>query len=146
MSLVKYQPRHGRLAFLDTFFDDFFTRDRFFSDLRNEATHQPSANICETKEAYRIELSTPGFRKDDFVIELNDRVLKISGRVEQSKEAEAKTYSRREFKSASFSRSFTLPETVHEEKIEATYENGLLHITLPKKEEAQPQSRAIPLR
>lgn len=146
MSLIKYQPSQGRPAFLDTFFDDFFTRDRFFSDLNKTATFEPSANISETKEAYCIELATPGFSKDDFSIELNERVLKLSGRKEESKDTEKSAYSLREFYGASFSRSFTLPDTIREDKIEAKYDNGVLTVLLPKKEEAQPQSRTIRVR
>lgn len=146
MSLIKYQPRRSRTSLLDSFFDDVFTPDRFFNDLTNERVFQPSANISEKPKAYHIELAVPGFDKDSFSLELNDHVLQISGRHDEVNTNEEKTYSLREFKSASFKRSFTLPETIQADKIEAQYEQGVLMIILPKKEEAQPQSRTIPVR
>ncbi len=146
MSIVRYQPRQGRPAFLDTFFDDFFTRDRFLSDLTEGRRVTPAANIAEAKEAYRVELAVPGFRKGDFSIELNDGVLHISGDHQQELNEDTTEYSLREFTGTQFSRSFNLPDTIDEEKIEANYENGILTIVLPKKEEAQPRSRTIRVR
>ncbi|MEI6489083.1 MAG: Hsp20/alpha crystallin family protein [Bacteroidota bacterium] len=108
--------------------DDFFTREF--------ASYVPAVNFSEGKERYHLDLSAPGFEKDDFKIELNKGVLTISGHHKTEKETTEKTYSRKEFSYGSFQRSFTLPEGVNENGVEAKYENGILKISLAKKEDA----------
>lgn len=146
MGLIKYQARHGRPAFLDTFFDDFFTRDRFFNEMANANRFVPAANIAEGESAFTIELSVPGFEKSDFSIEVNKGVLSVKGSHKQHTETpeEANTrsedgkpsrYALREFATRGFVRSFNLPETVDSEHIEANYTNGVLSLKLPKRNE-----------
>jgi HSP20 family protein len=126
----------GNMPYL---FDDFFTKD-FFGINPGSFTQRaasPAVNIKETDGDFQLEVSAPGMKKDDFVLELDKNMLTISAEFKNEKEDKDETgdYTRREFNYSSFSRSFTLPEDkVNEEKIEATYMDGILYVTLPKKE------------
>ncbi|MES2140716.1 MAG: Hsp20/alpha crystallin family protein [Bacteroidota bacterium] len=94
----------------------------------------PSVNITETEKEYKIELAAPGLEKKDFKIEVENKVLIISSEKEEEKKEEDKNYKRREFSYSSFSRSFQLPEDILSDKIDAKYENGILKLSVPKKE------------
>ena len=123
-------------------FDDFFTRDLFDLGNRGQSftnTTLPSVNIVENNESFAVEMAAPGMRKEDFHIQLNNEVLTISSQKESRNEfKENERYTRHEFSYQSFERSFHLPKTVVDEsKIQAQYENGILRILIPKKEEAK---------
>ncbi|WP_223883330.1 MULTISPECIES: Hsp20/alpha crystallin family protein [Arenibacter] len=94
-------------------------------------------NIKETAEAYFVEMAVPGLNKSDFKIDIDNQVLSISAELEEESEDKQENYTRREFGYSSFKRSFNLPETVNEEHIEAKYNEGILSVHLPKKEEAK---------
>jgi HSP20 family protein len=121
--------------------DNFF-RNRLFgpslldieSDLLEGRITAPLANITETKKEFKVDLSAPGLKKDDFRVELEDGALVVSAEKKEETKEDTENYRRREFSYNSFSRSFQLPENVEEEKINARYENGMLHISIPKKE------------
>lgn len=127
------------------FFDDFFSKDLFNWNDKHftvSGATLPSVNVKETDDAFAIELAAPGMKKEDFNIELNKHVLTISSEQKEEHEEKDKNgkYTRREFNYHSFSRSFNLPaEVVESEKIEAVYKDGILNITVPKKEVAKPQ-------
>lgn len=140
MTLVK---RNGSLLNqMPALFDDFFNRDLFnwgtlnFSDTN---TTIPAVNIKETAENYEVEVAAPGMKKDDFKVELDGNALTISSeRSDEKSENENERYSRKEFSYQSFQRTFTLQKDVVDiDKIEAKYENGLLKLLIPKKEEAK---------
>lgn len=97
----------------------------------------PAANIVENKDNYEVSLAAPGMKKDDFNIDVEGNVLTISAEKEEKNEEKDERYSRKEFNYTSFSRSFTLPEGVNKDKIDASYDNGLLKLSLPKTEEAK---------
>jgi HSP20 family protein len=99
----------------------------------------PSANIKETEDSFGIELVAPGFKKDAFKVEVHDRNLTISAEEKSETEEKKETFLRKEYRFGSFSRSFRLPNTVDSDKIEAVYEDGVLHLSIPKKEEAKPK-------
>ena len=128
---------------MPSLFDRFFGNDFFDWSNRNFSntnTTLPAVNIKEDKNGFEVEMSAPGFKKADFKIELNNNMLTISS--EKKIESETKKdqqFTRKEFSYQSFSRSFTLPETVEEESIEAKYESGILSIRIPKREEAKPK-------
>ena len=84
-----------------------------------------------------VSLAAPGLKKSDFKIEVEGNMLTISSEKEESKEEKETRYTRKEYSYTSFSRSFTLPEEVNKEKIDAVYEDGVLKLTLPKMEEAK---------
>lgn len=130
------------LSTLPRFFDDFFTRDFFDGSMRNFSltnTTIPAVNIVETHESFVVEMAAPGMEKQDFQVELNNEILTISSKKEVYNELkENERYSRREFSYQSFQRSFHLPKSVVDEsKIKATYQEGILRVLIPKKEEAK---------
>jgi len=97
----------------------------------------PSVNITENKDQYNVSLAVPGMKKDDFKIDVEGNILTISCEKDETKEENEKRYTRKEYSYSSFSRSFTLPDEVNREKIDARYEEGLLKISLPRKEEVK---------
>ena len=136
--------RNGNLfnSFPGIFEDDFFTRDLFNWGLTNNShtgTTLPAVNIKETADSFEVEMAAPGMTKNDFKIELDSNVLTItSERQNEQDQKEGERYSRKEFSYQSFQRTFTLPkEVVDDDKIEARYENGVLHLVIPKKEAAK---------
>ncbi|GJM28813.1 MAG: heat-shock protein [Cyclobacteriaceae bacterium] len=125
---------------LNTFFDDFLTGDFFdnkWSNFSATGTTVPAVNIVETKDDFQVEMAAPGMGKGDFNIELDNDMLTISSDKQDSKEEQESSYSRREFSYLSFKRSFHLPNTVEAEKIKAKYQDGVLRLVIPKKEEAK---------
>jgi HSP20 family protein len=140
MTLIR---RNGNgLGSLPVLFDDFFRRDLFDwgnSNFSNTDTTMPAVNIRETADNYEVEVAAPGMTKDDFKVELDGSTLTISSEKQSQKnEGDEERYSRREFSYQSFQRTFNLQKEVMDvEKIEARYENGLLHLVIPKKEEAK---------
>ena len=138
--------RNGNLLNpLPMLFDDFLHRDLFDwknSNFSDTSTTIPSVNIKETSDNYEVEVAAPGMTKNDFKVELEGNVLTISSeRSNQNEENEEKVderFLKREFSYQSFQRTFTLKnEVVDIDKIEAKYENGLLHLMIPKKEEVK---------
>lgn len=123
-------------------FEDFLSRELFNwenSNFSSTSTTVPSINIKETNENYEVEVAAPGLDKKDFNVSLDNNMLTISCTKSVSKEdkGENENYTRREFSYQSFQRSFELPNVVDEDRINAHYDNGLLHLTIPKKEEAK---------
>jgi len=104
----------------------------------------PAVNILENEESFVIEVAAPGMEKENFTVNLDGDRLLISSELKKENSENEANYSRREFSYQSFQRSFTIPEgTVDDEKIMAKYSNGILMITLPKKDElkAKPAKR-----
>jgi len=97
----------------------------------------PAVNIIENKDGFKLEVAAPGLAKEDFKISIELNKLTISSQKEKNAETTEDRYVRKEFGSFSFSRSFTLPLTVDQEKIEATHKDGILTVLIPKKEEAK---------
>ena len=135
MTLVRYNNR------LPRFFDDFFTKDldRFYD---GTDTNVPAVNVKEDENEFRVEVAVPGFKKEDFKVELDKDVLTIATEQEENHEEEDEQgrYVKREFRYHAFRRSFRLPENVVDgDKINARYEAGILHLALPKREEVKPK-------
>lgn len=124
-------------------FDDFFTRDWLDwsnNNWRSAGATLPAVNIVETNDDFQIEVAAPGMKRDDFKVELDNNLLTISSQREDTQEQKDSdgNYTRREFSYQSFQRSFALPENkVHGDKISARYVDGILRVTVPKKEEAK---------
>lgn len=123
-------------------FDDFWTRDLMNWGLGNNSntnTTIPAVNVKETADHFEVEMAAPGMKKEDFRIELNGNQLTISSeRSEQNEEKNEDFYSKREFSYQSFQRTFQLPkDVVDSDNIAAHYENGVLKMLIPKKEEAK---------
>lgn len=103
----------------------------------------PAVNIKENERDFELELAIPGQKKEDFNIEVDNNVLTVSMEDKHEDEATEGNYTRREFSYRAFKRAFTLPETVNEDGIDASYTNGILKFTLPKKEEALPKPKRM---
>ena len=117
-------------------FDDFFRPWNEFLGMDRSVT-TPAVNITENKNHFKLTVAAPGMKKDDFNIDIEGSMLTISCEKEERKEEKDERYTRKEYNYSSFSRSFTLPDEVIKDKIEAAYTDGILHITLPKIEQAQ---------
>lgn len=122
-------------------FDDFFTKDFMNWGLENHSktdTTIPAVNIRETNENFLVEVAAPGLKKEDFKVELDGNLLTISSEKQKGVEENEGRYARREFSYQSFQRSFTLSKDVVDiDQINARYENGLLQLQIPKKEEVK---------
>jgi HSP20 family protein len=138
----------SKLPSFPSIFDNWFNRDMMdwanwnFSDTN---TTVPAVNVSETENEFVIEVAVPGMEKDDFKINLDQDVMTISSEKKSEKSDDKKgVYSRKEFSYQSFQRSFTLPERlVNAEQIAAAYDKGILHVTIPKREEAKPKPSRI---
>lgn len=109
--------------------EDFLNED--FFNVKSKFT--PSVNIKELESEFQIEVAAPGYKKDSFNIEIKENNLVISSKNETKKEDKNDKYHRREFYSSSFERSFYLPEDVNADDIKASYTDGVLSISIPKK-------------
>lgn len=137
MSIIKRNE-----ILLPSLMNEIFKPD-WFGGMDNYNTNVPAVNIKESETDFELELAVPGRKKEDFQIEVNDNVLTISTEVNSEENVENENFTRREFSFASFKRAFTMPETINEDKIKATYENGILKFNLPKKEEALPKPKRM---
>ena len=121
--------------------------DELFSDdlqaVKNKDTNQhlsgPKVNIKESDEAYVLDMAVPGFKKSDFKIGLENEKLSISAEIKVEEGEKEANFTRKEFSYESFKRTFILPETVDQSAINANYNNGILTVSIPKKEEAKPK-------
>lgn len=146
MTLVKFHPKKDLLR--DTFFQTGF--NSLFDSFINEAakTHgsgffSPITDVSETESSFVIEVTLPGIKKEDIRVDLKNDILTISGERKLVKEEKEKKYHRMESAYGSFSRSFTLPENVSKDTLEASFTDGILHITLPKAADAAPKAIEI---
>lgn len=131
-------------ATLPSLASDFFESGKLFPEIfdfdgdifgrKGGALIMPDANIIENHKDFKIELAAPGLERKDFKVEVEDGILTISSEKEEEKKEEHKNYWRKEFSYNSFSRSFKLPDNSLQDKVEAKYENGVLNVTVPKKE------------
>ena len=139
MSLIK--NKRNSFSAIPALVDDFLGRELFNWDNSHFSSTQttvPAVNILESADNFEVEVAAPGMEKQDFKIQLDNNTLTISSKKEQSQEKKEENYSRREFSYQSFQRTFLLPrDVVNDEGIVAKYENGVLHLTIPKKEEVK---------
>jgi HSP20 family protein len=138
MNLIK---RNSNLI-LPSLLDEIFKPD-WNGGIQNFNTSVPLVNIKESETGFKLELFAPGLKKEDFNIEIDQRMLSISSEIQTETEEDNETYSRKEFSYTSFKRTFNLPETVNFDAIEANYENGILSLRLPKREEALPKPKRL---
>ena len=124
---------------LSNWFDDIVNNEipSIFKSNESLSFSLPKVNIKENAEAFTVELAVPGFKKSDFKLHLDNDVLSISTETKDEKEHKEDNYTRREFGYSSFKRTFTLPDSVDDEAINASYKDGVLSILLAKKEEAK---------
>ncbi|AZQ44539.1 Hsp20/alpha crystallin family protein [Nonlabens ponticola] len=126
---------------LPSLIDDMFNND--YAGGSAVRASQPAVNIAEGDDHFALEMVIPGFSKDEVSIEIDQDVLSIYAEVETEEKEATEQFTRQEFVKKSFKRSFNLPETVNQDKIDANYEDGILKVALPKKEEALPQPKRM---
>jgi HSP20 family protein len=142
-SVVKFRPFPATKVFSNGLLDEFFNRNIADFVGGDNFLSQPAVNVVEGAEAFRIEIAAPGFDKQDFKLHVENDHLSVEATRESKQETETERYTRREFQVTSMKRSFKLPNTVNQEAISAVYENGILNVTLAKKEEAKPTVKTI---
>jgi len=127
-------------SILENIFDE-----RLDSTPMRRVNSLPAVNIEEKEDSFVLELAAPGKNREDFNIELDNDLLTISSEEKEDHKTEHKerNFTRREFSYTSFSRSFTLPDSIDFSKIEATYNDGVLFVNLPKREEAKKQPKRM---
>lgn len=138
MNLLKfYSPRYTtNRDLVNELFENFFKND-YHEDYVKNYDRQPATNVFETEKDFKIEILLPGFGKDEVKVNLKNNLLTIKVDKEKSEEKSADyKYAHREFGAFNFEKQFSVPKTVNQEKISAAFENGVLNITLPKKEKA----------
>lgn len=131
MSIIRYNPAD----FVPTTFSSII--DKFFNESMQKSgmsTFVPKVDISENDKAFELHVEAPGMNKEDFKIEVNDNYLTISGERKLSSEKKEKNFHSIETSYGTFTRSFTLPENVNADKINAKYNNGILELTVPKDE------------
>ena len=134
MNLIKRQN-----PVFTSLIDDLFHNQ----DWNHISKSLPATNIIEADDHFNIELAAPGKNKSDFIIELEEGVLTISSEIDSKSTEKNGSFTRKEFGYSSFKRSFTVPETVSADKISASYKDGILTVSLPKKAEAFPQPKKM---
>ncbi len=115
----------------------------FSKSIREDVLHFPPANIVEKADLYKIELAAPGMQKTDFIVKLDGKILTISAEKKTEATTENEKMIRKEFGYKSFKRSFTVDEKIDGTNITARYENGILTLELPKKEEVKKDATEI---
>lgn len=125
--------------FLHLFDDNFNNTKR----ATNFLTKVPAVNILENEESFSVELAAPSYEKSDFNIEIDKDILTVSTEKSSSTEEEKDKYSLREFAYSAFSRSFTLPKNIKKDEISASYEGGVLRLSIPKAEEIKPKTLKV---
>lgn len=120
-------------------FEDFFKpwNEWFEGGLKEKMITVPAVNVKEEEDKYLVSLAVPGLKKEDFNIDIEGNMLTISSEKEEQKEEKEEKFTRKEYNYSSFSRSFTIPEDVKQEAIDARYEDGVLNIKLPRLEEVK---------
>src|SRR5688572_7752867 len=141
MTLIKWRGNDTLPSTFSNWMDDFFTGHEFPKG--NSSYSTPAVNVRDTDKSFIIEVAAPGFSKENFDINVENDLLTISANMESKKEETEKGYTRREFSQSSFSRTFTLPESVNTDSIQGTYTNGILSVELPKKPEAAKVKKSV---
>ena len=129
MRIVKYNNNNVFPSLINEFFNDDFGMN-----FLNRSHSVPSVNSLENNDSFEIDLAVPGMKKEDFTIELNEKVLVISSETSNTMENDKMRLN--EFNFSSFQRSFRVPDSVDQDNIKANYKNGILKIKLPKRKES----------
>lgn len=140
---IKYHPALKTKAGVDGLMNAFFNAG-LHDFVGHDALKSPVfVNILEETDYFSLELAAPGFEKQDFTVGIENGQLNIQAKRSAQETAAEGRFTRREFLVADFERSFNLPKSVNQDAIEAVYENGVLLVRLPKKEDAKPMVKTI---
>jgi len=144
MTLVKFNRPASRTASpFNSLVNELFDNVNFPDFKKYNRGNFPSVNVSENEKEFQVEVSAAGFSKEEIAIAVEENTLTLSGEKKTEEAKEEKRYSRKEFSFANFNRSFTLPENIDQEKIAAKFENGIISITLPKKDAPEKVVRKI---
>lgn len=132
MSLINWKKDEELFPSFSSIIEDFWGKD--YVKKMETSTTMPAVNVSETEEAFEVEVAAPGFKKEEFSIKLDNNLLTISSEHKEEMESEERKITRKEFNYTKFTRSFTLPDNVDRDNIDATYTDGLLKLKLLKKE------------
>lgn len=156
MSLIRWNPVHeldrwpsdfvGIQRDINRLFDNFFRTGLPVEETMATSYFAPAVDIAEQENEYVVKVELPGVAKEDVKISVESNTLTIKGEKKQEKEEKNKNFHRVERSYGSFQRSFTLPSTVKNDKIDALFNNGILTITMPKSEEAKPKQIEVKVR
>jgi HSP20 family protein len=138
MSIVRFRNNFSpaEKSFNDLFRGIFNDDFGFFLKPVN-SFNAPAVNVVENKDHYKVEMAAPGFSKDDFNVKVENNLLTLSGEKKSDVNKDDEKFTLKEFSHTSFSRSFTLPESVDSSRISGEYSDGILKVFIPKKEEAK---------
>jgi HSP20 family protein len=147
MSIIRWNPTRELASFPSDIFSMQREMNRMFDNFFRGADEPgllngswlPAVDVAEEENEYVVKVELPGVNKDDVKITLESNILTVRGEKKAEKETKDKNYHRMERSYGSFQRSFTLPTSVKNDKIDAQYRDGILSITLPKAEEAKPK-------
>ena len=134
MSIIRYNNKRMNPGMFN-FLNDVLSEDSGELQAKSIRKMTPLVNIRETEKTFELDVAVPGFDKKDINVEVAKDILTISSKREEEKIVENDTIKRMEFSYNEFERSFTIPEDADADNINAKSANGVLHITLPKKEE-----------
>jgi HSP20 family protein len=120
---------------MNQLFEDSYVRNR----AGNGRTFAPALEVSETEHGYTVELSVPGIKAEDLNVTFENNVLTVSGEVRREEESKERTYHHSERYYGKFQRSLTLPSTVKGDEINASLNDGILRLEIPKAEEVKPR-------
>ena len=124
-----------RSSLVPFFADDFFKPwNSWFDDVFEKRMSIPAVNISDDESQYKISVAAPGLKKENFAVDIDGNLLTISAKAEENKDIKEDNYTRREYNYTAFSRTFTLPDDVEKNDIDASYADGILKLVLPKSE------------
>lgn len=144
LSLIKKKKKNGESYLVPSLLSDIFEPNRFLGGelpMFDAARRIPPVNIKETDKELHVELAVPGMKKSDFKVQVENKTLTVSAEKSEEKEEKDEDYTKKEYNYQSFSRSFMLPEYAKTEDIQAHYTDGVLKLSVPKKETANNKNR-----
>lgn len=144
MNISRLIDNNNRVKAIDPWVDNLFSNLFYDSSSAGRTfSKYPAVNVAESDKGFHVDFAVPGFNKEDFKINVEKDVLTVSGEHHAENLDETKKYSRKEFSYNSFKRSFTLPENVDFNKIDANYKDGVLTLDVAKKEDVKPVVKEI---
>jgi len=141
MRMTKRNSRNDFANLMDGIFN--VDLPKIINELPSSTKHVPPVNILEKEDEFILEVAVPGVEKEAINIEVNDNLLTLSREENEADKSETVKFTRKEFSYGSFKRTFNLPESIDANLISASNKNGILTITLPKKEEAKAVKKSI---
>ncbi len=142
MALIRWDPFREMSSLqerMNRLLADYRTRSPFGEEEMAQGAWIPAVDIYETKESIVLNVELPGVTKEDLALEVKDSTLTIKGEKKLEKDVKEENFHRMERTYGSFTRAFTLPSTVQQDKVKAKFRDGILEIMLPKAEEAKPK-------